>query len=235
MKNAIQQHIAAAIKHLDRLGSILSPNEFAVYGWHIRDQSNRVDDEIRRLTSRVARAQEEIEKRKFALRILADHERSRLSTATLGNYCRSEILENGATYVRWPTGNRLGAVSTAVERYLRFSGVRLKQRRAQWKTFRLFDNRVPSLQLAAQVDELAQRAESILKEDKSWLPRARPLLFWLWIIDHPSAAKSLKFDPVAKAVVAWMKERMAKDRIATRREKERRWKREQRCRIRGTS
>jgi hypothetical protein len=234
VKNAIRQHITAAIKHLDRLGSIFSPNEFAVYRWHIREQSKRVDERARRLASEFARLKDEVEKRKFGLRILADHERSRLSSATLSNYCRSEILPNGKIYVRWPTGDRLGAVSTAVERYLRFSGARLKRQRPQWKAFRLFDNRVPSVQLAAQVDELAHRAESILKEDQSWLPSARPLLWWLWLIGHPSAGKLLKFDSVAKAVTAGMKERIRKDRIATRRENERRWKQEQRCRMRRT-
>jgi hypothetical protein len=211
----------------------LSPDEFAIYGEHIRKQSNRAAEEDRRRTAELTRLKTEIDKWKFALRILADHERAKVSTETFTNYCRSEILPNGRTDVRWPTGDYLGAVTTAVERYLRFSGARVRRQRPAWKAIRLFDKRVPSVQLAAQVDELSQRAEARLKGDPA-VPAARPLLWWFWLMGHPSSAKLLKLDSVAKAVVADVKERIKKERIATRREKEKRWKREQRRRNRRT-
>jgi len=37
----MQRYIAAAIKDVERLSSILSQNEFAIYRRYIREQSNR--------------------------------------------------------------------------------------------------------------------------------------------------------------------------------------------------
>jgi hypothetical protein len=165
VKDAPPRYIAAAIKDVERFSSILSPNEFAIYRRHLREQSNRADAEVQRFASELERLNAEIEKKKFAVRTLADHERAKLSTETLTGYCWTETLQNGRTFVRWPSGDYLASVTTAVERYLRFTRERLRRQRPAWKAIKLFDKRVTSVQLAAQVDELARRAESRLKED----------------------------------------------------------------------
>ena len=62
----------------------MSQNEFAIYRRYIREQSNRVDADLRRLESEQGRLNAEIEKQKFAVRTLADHERARFElTRTL--------------------------------------------------------------------------------------------------------------------------------------------------------
>ena len=234
MKDAARRYIAAAIKDVERLRSILSQNEFAIYRRYIREQSNRVDADLRRLASEQGRLNAEIEKQKFAVRTLADHERAKLSGKTFTGYCWVETLQKGRTSVRWPSGDYLASVMTAVERYLRFTGARLRRQRPAWKAINLFDKRVPSVQLPAQVDELAGRAESRLKEDPAQVLSARPLLFWLWLIGHPDAKRLLRFDAVARAVVKQTEQRIAKEKLQTQREAERRWKQQQRCRIRRT-
>ena len=138
---------------LNDLSSILSANEFAIYRGYIREQSNRAHAEEGRLASELERLNAELEKKKFAVRTLADHERAKLSARTLTGYCWAETLQNERTFVRWPSGDYLGSVITAVERYLRFSGARRRRQRPAWKAIKLFDKRVPSVQLAAQVHE----------------------------------------------------------------------------------
>jgi hypothetical protein len=60
------------------------------------------------------------------------------------------------------------------------------------------------------------------------------LLFWLWLIGHPDAKRLLMFDAVARAVVKQTKQLIATEKLQTQREAERRWKQQQRCRIRRT-
>src|SRR5262249_34432683 len=78
-----------------------------------------------------------------------------------------------------------------------------------WKGFKLLDKRLASVQLPHQVNELAQRAQASLGENKARLRDARPLMFWLWVIGHPSAAKLMKFDPVAQIAVNKVKQEVA--------------------------
>lgn len=84
-------------------------------------QSKAVEAE--RLRIKLAQAEAEKEKLKFAARLLAQQERAKLSNRLLTNYCWIERLPNGRTYVKWPTRDRLAAITTVVENYLKFSGV----------------------------------------------------------------------------------------------------------------
>src|SRR5439155_6603640 len=136
----------------------------------------------------------EVEKQKFTLQTLAAHERAKLSDHLFTDYCRPQILRNERTYVRWPTYYFLGSVTESVVDYLKFTGVRVKPPHPEWEAFKLLDKRLPSLQLAAQTDELAKRALDRLRQDPSLARDARPLMWWLALIDHPSARKLIKFD-----------------------------------------
>ena len=131
-----------------------APNKVVPFRRYIREQSNRAHAEVQRLASEVGWLNAEIEKQKFAIRTLADHERAKLSAKTLTGYCRVET-QDGRTFVRWPSGDYLASVTTAVEQYLRFTEARRRRQRPARKAIKLFDKRVPSVQLAAQVDELA--------------------------------------------------------------------------------
>src|SRR5205814_7511928 len=144
--------------------------------------------EIARLTAEAAEVKQlradgeqlrgEVEKRKFALRTLAELERAKLSNRLLTNYCRPEVLPNGSTYIRWPTYYFLGNVTGSVVDYLKFTGERVRRphRDREWKAFKLLDKRLPSVQLAGQVDELAKRTLNRLREDPSLARDARPLM-----------------------------------------------------------
>ena len=92
----------------------------------------RVNAKIARLTPKATKFEElraereqlraEIEKQKFALKTLANHERAKLSSSLLSNYCRPETLRNGRTYIDWPTYYFLGSVTGSVVNYLKFTG-----------------------------------------------------------------------------------------------------------------
>ena len=99
----------------------------------------------------------------------------------------------------------------------------------KWKAFKLLDKRLPSLQLAAQTDELAKRALDRLRQDPSLARDARPLMWWLALIDHPSARKLIKFDHVARIVVKKVKQRIAEEKAQAKREAATERKRQQRA------
>ena len=98
MKDAAQRYIVAAIKDVERLSLILSPNEVAIFRRYIREQSNRAHAEVQRLASEVGWLNAEIEKQKFAIRTLADHERTKLQDAYRilpGEHKTGEPLSDG--------------------------------------------------------------------------------------------------------------------------------------------
>jgi hypothetical protein len=218
-------YLAIVSKHRARLFSILSPGELAVYQ---ASAEKRVNAEIARLKGETKKLdalraeyeqlRHELEKRKFALRTLANHERANLSDHMLTNYCRPEILQNGRAYVSWPTFYFLGSVTGNVVNYLKFTGERVRPPRPKWKAFKLLDNRLPSLQLAAQVDELAKRAVHRLREDRSLARDARPLMWWLALIGHPSARQLMEFDRVTQGVVKKLKQRITEEKAQNKRE-----------------
>jgi hypothetical protein len=160
----------------------------------------------------------EVEKWKFALQTLAKHERAKLSSHLLTNYCRQETLRNGRTHVGWPTYYFLGSVTENVVNYLKFTRQRVKRPRQLWRAFTLLDKRLPSLQLAPQVDELARRALDRLTEDRSLARDARPLICWLGRIGHPAARQLMKFDPAAQQAVKKLKEHITRAKAQAKRE-----------------
>jgi hypothetical protein len=203
-----------------------SPREMEVYA---ALGENRVNAWIARLKAQVTRRDQlraELEKHKFVSRTLAEHERAKLSTHLFTNYCRPETLPNRTTYINWPPWGLLPGITERVENYLRFTRQRVKRPRSGWRAFKLLDKRLPSLQLAPQVDELARRALDRLRKDRSLARDARPLMLWLWLIGHPSASKLLKFDPVAQLVVKKFKQHVgiikAKAKTKAARERKRR-------------
>jgi hypothetical protein len=193
----------------------------------------RLKGEIEKLPALRAEKEElchEIEKQKFALQTLAKHDRAKLSSHLLTNYCRPETLRNGRAYVRWPSFGYLGGIRECVEKYLRFTGERIKQPRPPWKGFKLLDKRVPSVQLVDQVNELAKRAQDRLREDPSLKRDARPLMWWLALIGHPSSRQLMKFDDVTQVVVKKVKQRITEEKAQAIREAAARRKRAQRQR-----
>jgi hypothetical protein len=158
-----------------------------------------------------------IEKQKFALQTLAAHERAKLSSHMLTNYCRPET-RNGRTHVNWPTYYFLGSVTERVVNYLKFTGERVRPPHPKWKAFKVLDKRLPSLQLPAQVDELVKRAQARLTEDRLLARDARPLMWWLALIGHPSARQLMKFDHVTQVVVKKVKQRITEEKAQTKRE-----------------
>ena len=89
---------------------MLSPGEIAIYqasgekrvnAWIAR--LKRETETLDALRAEYEQLRHEAEKRKFALRTLANHARTKLSNSLLNNYCRPEILRNGRTHVQWPT------------------------------------------------------------------------------------------------------------------------------------
>src|SRR5262249_35812214 len=109
--------------------ALFSPREIEVYKalgekW--------VNAEIARLKAEVTSRDQlraEVEKRKFALRTLAEHERAKLSTHMLTNYCRPETLPNGSTHVEWAPWGHLQGITERVVNYLRFTRQRVKRPR----------------------------------------------------------------------------------------------------------
>src|SRR6516162_4211258 len=155
--------------------ALFSPREIDVY---TALGEKRVNAEIARLKAQVTKRDQlraEVEKWKFALRRLAEHERARLSTHMLTNYCRPEWLPNGSTNVDWPPWGLLPRITESVVNYLKFTSVRVKRPRPLWKAFTVLDKRLPSLQLVFQVNELARRALDRLREDSSLARHARPM------------------------------------------------------------
>jgi hypothetical protein len=225
MKTGVTRYLARFSKHRARLCSILSPGEIAIYQAFGEKRVNawiaRLKGEIEKLDALRAEYEQlrhEVEKRKFALRTLANHERTKLSSSLLNNYCRPETLRNGRTHVGWPTFYFLGSVTRNVVDYLKFTGERVRPPRPKWKAFKLLDKRLPSLQLAAQVDELAKRALHRLREDRSLARDATPLMWWLALIGHPSARQLMEFDRVAQGVVKKLKQRITEEKAQAQRE-----------------
>jgi hypothetical protein len=228
MKTGFARYLARFSKHRARLCSILSPGEIAIYQASGEKRMNawiaRLKGEIEKLpalpTLRAEKEElcHEIEKEKFALQTLAKHARAKLSSHMLTNYCRPETLRNGRTHVGWPTFYFLGSVTGNVVDYLKFTGERVRPPRPKWKAFKLLDKRLPSLQLAAQVDELAKRASHRLREDGSLARDARPLMWWLALIEHPSARQLMDFDRVTQGVVKRLKERITEEKAQAKRE-----------------
>jgi hypothetical protein len=222
---AIGGYLAIVSRYRERIWSILSPGEIAIYQaskakW-LNAEIARLKGEIQKLPTLRAEKEEichEIEKQKFALQTLAKHERAKLSSRILTNYCRPETLRNGRAYVRWPSFGCLGGITECVEKYLRFTRERVRQPRPPWKAFELLDKRVPSVQLVDQVNELAKRAQDRLREDPSLARDARPLMWWLALIGHPSARQLMKFDRVTQGVVKELKQRTAKEKAQSKRE-----------------
>jgi hypothetical protein len=228
MKSGVTYYRARFSNHWARPCSILSPGEIAIYQaskekW-LNAEIVRLKGEIEKLpalpTLRAEKEElcHEIEKQKFALQTLAKHERAKLSSRILTNYCRPETLRNGRTHVGWPTFYFLGSVTGNVVDYLKFTGERIKPPRPKWKAFKLLDKRLPSLQLAAQVDELAKRALHRLREDGSLARDARPLMWWLALIGHPSARQLMDFDRVTQGVVKRLKQRISEEKAQAKRE-----------------
>lgn len=236
MKTGVLPYLAIVSRHRARLCSILSPGETAVYQ---ASAEKRVNAEIARLKgesekvpalrAEVEQLRHEVEKRKFTLQTLAAHERAKLSDNMLSNYCRPETLRNGRTYVRWPTYYFLGEIGERVEKYLRFTGERVKRPRPLWKGFKLLDKRLPSVQLVDQVNELVERAQNRLREDRSLARDARPLMWWLALIEHPSARQLMEFDHVAQVVVKKLKQRITEEKAQAKREAATKRKRRQRA------
>jgi hypothetical protein len=238
----IPNYLATASRNWQRLGSNLSPREFEIFQLSarrridalLRLESSR-SNEARQLRGDLERLRTQVDKVKFSLRTLADHERAKLSDHMVTNYCTVQTLPNGGEYVRWPDGAALDNITAAVQNFLKFTCVRVKRQRPAWKAFQLLDKRAPAIQLADQVNELVDRAKRRLKDDKTQMSSARPVTFWLWMIGHPSASKLLKCDSVARSVVRRMARRIVEERAQSRREAEKHWKRQQRCRINRTT
>jgi hypothetical protein len=235
MKTGVTRYLTRFSKHRAKLCSILSPGEIAIYQASGEKRVNawiaRLKGEIEKLAALPAEKEElchEIEKQKFALHTLAKHERAKLSSSLLNNYCRPETLRNGRTHVGWPTFYFLGSITGNVVDYLKFTGERVRPLRPKWKAFKLLDKRLPALQLAAQVDELAKRALHRLGEDQSLAQDARPLMWWLALIGHPSAGQLMKFDHVTQGVVKKLKHRITEERAQAKREAATERKRRQR-------
>ena len=198
--------------------SVFSPGEIEIYK---ALGEKRVKAEVATLTARVAESKQlraEVEKQKFALQILAGYERAKLSDHMLNNYCRAETLPNGSTYVQWPPWGLLPRITERVVNYLKFTRQRVKRPRQLWRAFTLLDKRLPSLQLAPQVDELARRALDRLRKDRSLARDARPLICWLGRIGHPAARQLMKFDPAAQQAVKKLKEHITRAKAQAKRE-----------------
>ena len=225
---------AIVSKRRKRLRSILSPSELAIYQ---ATGERRVNAEIAELKARIDQLPAlcaEVEKQKFALRTLANHERANLSDHMLTNYCRVETLRHGKAIVQWPPLAYLAAITERVENYLKFTRERVRRSLTgrNFKLFEVFDKRVPTVQLVAQMDELIGRALDHLKH-RAQVRDARPLLLWLWLIGHPRARELLRFDRSAQYAVKQAEERIARERVRAKRELAR--KRQARCRIRVTA
>ena len=220
------RYLAIVSKHRARLCSILSLGEMAVYQASAEKRVKALVASLKRDSAEARQLRVEIKWRKFALRQLAAHERAKLSDDMLTNYCRPETLRNGRTYVRWLTYSFLESVTGSIVDYLKFTRERVRPPRPKWKVFKLLDKRLPSLQLAAQVDELAERAQKRLRENRSLARDARPLMWWLALIDHPSARQLIEFDHVARIVVKKVKQRIAEEKAQAKREAatERKWR-----------
>ena len=149
-------------------------------------------------------------------------------TTLLTNFCRPHVLPNGKIHVCWPTYYFLGRITGSVVDYLKFTGKRVKPPCPKWKAFNILDKRLPSLQLPAQVDELPKRAQARLREDRSLAGDARPLMWWLALIGHPSAGQLMKFDHVTQVVVKKVKQRITEEKAQAKREAARERKRRQR-------
>jgi hypothetical protein len=151
-KNIWEQYAAGALETQRRLHSTLSPNELECFRVVAE---NRIDAEITRLKARCAEskrraleAEAELETQKFALRVLADHARAKLSDSVLTNFCRAEILPNGVTDYHWPKSGDLNWIVECVHDVLKFKQVRIKRARLGkekhkkegqlWKHFKLF-------------------------------------------------------------------------------------------------
>ena len=208
--------------------ALFSPREIDVYA---ALGEKRVNAEIARLKAEVTKRDQlraEVEKQKFALRTLAGHERAKLSTHMLTNYCRVETLPNGGTIVNWPPWGLLPRITESVVNYLKFTRQRVKRPRPSWKAFTLLDKRLPSLQLVAQVDQLASCALARLREDPPRARDARPLILWFGLVDHPAARQLMKFDPSARYVLKKLKQRITDERVRAKREAAKERKRRQR-------
>ena len=223
------RYLAIVSKHRARLCSILSLGEMAVYQASAEKRAKALIASLKRDSAEARQLRVEIKWRKFALRTSAAHERAKLSDDMLTNYCRPETLRNGRTYVRWPTYYFLGSVTESVVDYLKFTGVRVRPPHPKWEAFKLLDKRLPSPQLAAQVDELAKRAQDRLRQDPSLARDARPLMWWLALIDHPSARQLIEFDHVARIVVKKVKQRITEEKAQAKREAATKRKRQQRA------
>jgi hypothetical protein len=231
---------AIVSKHRRRLSSILSPGELAIYQAVGVRRLNALEAELKARVDRIPEERALLEKqtlklesRKLALRSLARRERAQLSASMLTNYCRAETRPNGNTFVRWPTGPYLGAITERVYNYLKFTRERVRRPRVgkAFKRFELLDKRVPTVQLVDQVNELVERALNCLRKGEP-VHKARPLVFWLWLIGHPLARKLLCFDDSAQFAVNKAKELIRIERAQARRERAR--KRQARRRIRVT-
>ena len=229
---ALPPHLLAmvakrAARHRE-MCALFSPREIDVYA---ALGEKRVNAEIARLKAEVTKRDQlraEVEKQKFALRTLAGHERAKLSTHMLTNYCRVETLPNGGTIVNWPPWGLLPRITESVVNYLKFTRQRVKRPRPSWKAFTLLDKRLPSLQLVAQMDELTRRALDRLKEDRSLAREARPLICWLGHIQHPAAQQLMKFDPAAQQAVKKLEQRITVAKVRAKRGAAKERKRRQR-------
>jgi hypothetical protein len=233
----LKTYLAIISKHRARINSIFSPGEMALYRAFGEKRMNaeiaRLKREIEKLPAlraEVEKRRGEIELRKLVSRTLANHERAKLSDDILTNYCRRNWLPNGRIHVRWPTGDYLAGIANCVEKYLRYTKETVKRPRRLWKAFERLDKRVPSVQLVDQVNELANRAQKRLTEDKAQVRNARPLTLWLWLIDHPSARQLMKFDHGAQYAVKKFKQQITEERAQAEREAARERKRRQRAR-----
>jgi hypothetical protein len=202
--------------------ALCSPREFEVYTALFEKRWNAAIAPLKAEVAKCDQLRAEIEKRKFALWRLAEHERAKLSTHMLTNYCRLE------THVDWPHRGILPAITERVVNYLKFTGERLKRPRPSWRAFQIVDKRLPSLQLVAQVDQLASCALARLREDPPRARDARPLILWFGLVDHPAARQLMKFDPSARYVLKKLKQRITDERVRAKREAAKERKRRQR-------
>jgi hypothetical protein len=216
-------------KHRLRLFSILSPGELAIYRAVGLRRLNALEAELKARVDRIPEERVllekqtvELETRKLLLRSLARRERAKLSASMLTNYCRVETLPNGNTFVPWPTGASLGAITECVHNYLKFTRERVRRPRVgrAFKRFTLFDKRVPTVQLVDQVNELVERALNCLRKDAQ-VRDARPLVFWLWLIGHPRVKELLCFNASARLAVKQAEKDLESQRVQARRERER--------------
>jgi hypothetical protein len=228
---------AIVSKHRRRLSSILSPDELAIYQAVGVRRLNALEAELKARVDRIPELRALLEKQtielealRIALRSLALHERMKLSDHMLTNYCRVETLPNGKTFAYWPTGSSLGAITECVHNYLKFTRKRVRRPRVGrgFKRFTLFDKRVPTVQLVDQLNELVGRALNCLGKGAQ-VHKARPLLFWLWLIGHPRVKELLRFDASARSAVNQTEKDLTSQRVQAKRERAR--KRQARCRI----